>query len=86
MVCYSLDPENPTKSCKSRGINLRVHCKNTRETGQTTKGLHIRKATKHLEDVTLKEQCIPFRRYNGGVRRPGQTVGLKTGSVAKREC
>uniref|UniRef100_A0A8C0WTH7 Large ribosomal subunit protein uL22 n=1 Tax=Castor canadensis TaxID=51338 RepID=A0A8C0WTH7_CASCN len=30
MVRYSLDPENPTKSCKSRGSNLRVHFKNTR--------------------------------------------------------
>uniref|UniRef100_A0A8C9LUA0 Large ribosomal subunit protein uL22 n=1 Tax=Piliocolobus tephrosceles TaxID=591936 RepID=A0A8C9LUA0_9PRIM len=27
MVRYSLDPENPTKSCKSRGSNLRVHFK-----------------------------------------------------------
>uniref|UniRef100_A0A8D1TNG2 Large ribosomal subunit protein uL22 n=1 Tax=Sus scrofa TaxID=9823 RepID=A0A8D1TNG2_PIG len=34
MVRYSLDPENPTKSCKSRGSNLRVHFKNTRETAQ----------------------------------------------------
>ncbi|KAG5204747.1 hypothetical protein JEQ12_019192 [Ovis aries] len=46
MVRYSLDPENPTKSCKSRGSNLRVHFKNTRETAQAIKGMHIRKATK----------------------------------------
>ncbi|KAG7231457.1 hypothetical protein INR49_011669 [Caranx melampygus] len=38
MVRYSLDPENPTKSCKSRGSNLRVHFKNTRETAQAIKG------------------------------------------------
>ncbi|KAG5203056.1 hypothetical protein JEQ12_002639 [Ovis aries] len=37
MVRYSLDPENPTKSCKSRGSNLRVHFKNTRETAQAIK-------------------------------------------------
>ncbi|OWK51054.1 60S ribosomal protein L17 [Lonchura striata] len=57
MVRYSLDPENPTKSCKSRGSNLRVHFKNTRETAQAIKGMHIRKATKYLKDVTLKKQC-----------------------------
>ena len=34
--------------------------------------MHIRKATKHLKDVTLKEQCAPFRRYNGGVGRCAQ--------------
>ncbi|TKC52959.1 hypothetical protein EI555_013594 [Monodon monoceros] len=37
MVRYSLDPENPTKSCKSRGSNLRVYFKNTRETAQAIK-------------------------------------------------
>uniref|UniRef100_A0A2K6G9D0 Large ribosomal subunit protein uL22 n=1 Tax=Propithecus coquereli TaxID=379532 RepID=A0A2K6G9D0_PROCO len=56
MVCYSLDSENPTKSCKSRGSNFRVHLKHTRETAQAIKGMHIRKATKYLKDVTLKKQ------------------------------
>ncbi|XP_057551838.1 60S ribosomal protein L17-like [Hippopotamus amphibius kiboko] len=72
MVCYSRDPENPTKSCTSRGSNLHVHFKNTRETAQAMKGMHIRKATKYLKDVTLKKQCVPFRRYNGGVGRCAQ--------------
>ncbi|XP_045400938.1 60S ribosomal protein L17-like [Lemur catta] len=65
MVCYSLDPENPTKSCKLRGSNLRVHFKKTRETAQAIKGMHIQKATKYLKDATLEKQCVPFRRYNG---------------------
>ena len=73
MVGYSLDPENPTKSCKSRGSNLCVYFKNTRETAQAIKGMHIRKATKYLKGVTLKKQCVPFRRYNGGVGRCAQT-------------
>ncbi|XP_036014170.1 60S ribosomal protein L17-like [Mus musculus] len=72
MVRYSLDPENPTKSCKSRGSNLRVHFKNTWETAQAIKGMHICKATKYLKDVTLKKQCVPFWRYNGGVGRCAQ--------------
>ncbi|KAL6082104.1 hypothetical protein STEG23_003733, partial [Scotinomys teguina] len=59
-------------ACKSRGSNLRVHFKNTRETAQAIKGMHIRKATKYLKDVTLKKQCVPFRRYNGGVGRCAQ--------------
>uniref|UniRef100_A0A2K6CML9 Large ribosomal subunit protein uL22 n=1 Tax=Macaca nemestrina TaxID=9545 RepID=A0A2K6CML9_MACNE len=48
-------------ACKSRGSNLRVHFKNTRETAQAIKGMHIRKATKYLKDVTLQKQCVPFR-------------------------
>ena len=34
--------------------------------------MHIRKATKYLKDVTLKKQCVPFRRYSGGVGRCAQ--------------
>uniref|UniRef100_A0A8B9XF25 Large ribosomal subunit protein uL22 n=1 Tax=Bos mutus grunniens TaxID=30521 RepID=A0A8B9XF25_BOSMU len=34
--------------------------------------MHIRKATKYLKDVTLKKQCVPFRRYHGGVGRCAQ--------------
>ncbi|KAL0610797.1 60S ribosomal protein L17 [Plecturocebus cupreus] len=45
---------------------------NTRETAQAIKGMHIRKATKYLKDVTLQKQCVPFRHYNGGVGRCAQ--------------
>nr|XP_039325746.1 60S ribosomal protein L17-like [Saimiri boliviensis boliviensis] len=69
MVLYSLDTENPTKSCKSRGSNLHVHFKNTCETAQAIRGMHIRKATKYLKDVTLQKPCVPFQHYNGGVGR-----------------
>ena len=89
MVRYSLDPENPTKSCKSRGSNLRVHFKNTRETAQAIKGMHIRKATKYLKDVTLQKHCVPFHHYNGGVGRrvqASQTVGLDTGRWLKKSA
>ncbi|XP_036176606.1 60S ribosomal protein L17-like [Myotis myotis] len=72
MVHYSLDPENPTKSCKSRSSNLHIHFKNTRKTAQAIKGMHIRKATKYLKDITLKKQCVPFCRSNGRAGRCAQ--------------
>uniref|UniRef100_UPI00358F7A6C large ribosomal subunit protein uL22 n=1 Tax=Myxine glutinosa TaxID=7769 RepID=UPI00358F7A6C len=72
MVRYSRDPENAAKSCKARGSNLRVHFKNTREAAHTIKGMHIRKAIKFLKAVIVKKQCVPFRRYNGGVGRCAQ--------------
>lgn len=49
-----------------------VISQNTRETAQAIKGMHIRKATKYLKDVVVKRQCVPFRRYNGGVGRCAQ--------------
>merc|ERR1712168_786755 len=69
---YSTEPENPTKSCKARGSYLRVHFKNTRETAQAIKKMHIRKANRYLKDVLLKKQIIPFRRFSGGVGRKAQ--------------
>uniref|UniRef100_A0A8C3FAY7 Large ribosomal subunit protein uL22 n=1 Tax=Chrysemys picta bellii TaxID=8478 RepID=A0A8C3FAY7_CHRPI len=56
----------------SRGSTLQVHFKNTRETIEAIKGMHIRNATKYLKDVTLKKQYVPFCRYNGGVGRCAQ--------------
>ncbi|ELK26197.1 Sterile alpha motif domain-containing protein 12 [Myotis davidii] len=84
----SLDPEKPTELCKSGGSNLLVHFKNTCETAQAIKGMHIRKATKLLKDVTLQKQCVPFRCYNGrtalhcglnprGIDHPAHTEGIK---------
>lgn len=59
-------------ACKSRGMDLRVHFKNTRETAQAIKGMHLKKALQYLRDVINKKQIIPFRRYNGGVGRKAQ--------------
>merc|ERR1711962_927679 len=72
MGAYSTEPENPTKSCKARGSYLRVHFKNTRETAQAIKKMHIRKANRYLKDVVAKKQIIPFRRFSGGVGRKAQ--------------
>jgi len=66
------NPENSTKVCKARGSDLRVHFKNTRETAQAIKGLHLRKAQRYLKDVIVQKQAVPFRRYNGGLSRKAQ--------------
>ncbi|VCW69806.1 unnamed protein product [Gulo gulo] len=72
MVCYSPDPENPTKSCKSRGSNLPIHFKNARKIAQAIKGMHIQKTTKCLKYVTLQKPCAPFCCNNGGISRCSQ--------------
>lgn len=72
MVRYAQDPENPAKTCKARGSDLRVHFKNTRETAKTIKGMHVRKATQYLKDVIAKKRCVPFRRFNKAVGRCAQ--------------
>ncbi|KAL4390475.1 hypothetical protein AHAS_Ahas03G0148800 [Arachis hypogaea] len=72
MVKYSREPVNPTKSCKARGSDLRVHFKNTRETAFAIRKLPLVKAKRYLEDVLAHKQAIPFRRFCGGVGRTAQ--------------
>ncbi|XP_049775479.1 60S ribosomal protein L17-like [Schistocerca cancellata] len=69
---YSHEPDNATKSCKARSSNLRVHFKNTRETAMALRGMSLRRAVKYLYIVVEKKECIPFRRFNGGVGRCAQ--------------
>merc|ERR1712146_43005 len=72
MVKYAREPENPAKSCKARGSDLRVHFKNTHEAALAVKTMSLKKAKKYLEDVLEHKQAIPFRRHNGGIGRAAQ--------------
>ncbi|KAI3761419.1 hypothetical protein L1987_51835 [Smallanthus sonchifolius] len=72
MVKYSKEPENPTKSCKARGSDLRCHFKNTRETAHAIRKLPLIKAKRYLEDVLAHKQAIPFTRFCRGVGRTAQ--------------
>jgi len=87
---YSREPTNPTKSCKARGSDLRVHFKNTRETCFAIRQLDLSKAKRYLEDVLAHKRCIPFRRFCGGVGRTAQAKneGSTTGQGRwpKKSC
>uniref|UniRef100_D1FQ08 Large ribosomal subunit protein uL22 n=1 Tax=Simulium nigrimanum TaxID=683695 RepID=D1FQ08_SIMNI len=75
---YSKDADNPSKSCKARSSNLRVHFKNTRETANAIKRMPLRRAQRYLKNVCEFKECIPFRRYNGGCGRTPQAKAFKT--------
>jgi len=69
---YSREPDNAAKSCKARGSNLRVHFKNTHEAAAAIKRMPLRRAIRFLKNVVEHKECVPFRRYNGGVGRCAQ--------------
>lgn len=52
-------------------------CGVNRETAAALTGLKLEKALTYLDDVTEHKQCIPFRRYNGGVGRTSQAKAFK---------
>nr|ABW90394.1 putative ribosomal protein L17 [Barentsia elongata] len=77
MARYSFNPENASKSAKAKGSHLRVHFKNTRETAQAIKKMHLKRAVRYLKNVKDKKECIPFRRFSGGVGRAAQAKAFK---------
>ncbi|KAI8379667.1 50S ribosomal protein L22 [Radiomyces spectabilis] len=78
MVRYAATAANPAKASKSRGSYLRVHFKNTHEVAAAIKGLKLSKAYSYLNNVKEHKQCIPFRRFNGGVGRTAQAKEFGT--------
>nr|CAH7745630.1 unnamed protein product [Callosobruchus chinensis] len=75
---YAREPEVAAKSCKARGSNLRVHFKNTCETANAIRKMPLKRAVAYLKNVTNMKECIPFRRFNGGVGRCAQAKQFGT--------
>ena len=59
---------------------LRDSCafRNCRETAAVLSGMKLSKAYTYLADVQEHKQCVPFRRFNGGVGRTAQAKPFKT--------
>ena len=70
-----------SKSCSSKGKDLRTHFKNTFHVGRAIKGMLLLKAEAYLKEVLEHKKCIPFSRYDGSMGRTGQALqfGLTKG-------
>lgn len=58
-------------------VIIMSHCfcavpQNTRETAQNIKHMHLRRAVAFLKNVIAHKECVPFRRFTGGVGRCAQ--------------
>ena len=68
---------------KASGSDLRIHFKNTYETGKAVKGMHLKTAIKYMKDVLAHKRCVPFTRFRKHTGRTGQakefgfTQGIK---------
>ena len=71
------------KSCSAKATNLRVHFKNTRETGKSLKGMSLKRAQQFLKNVISKTEIVPFSRYKYGVSRKSQLKNMKDSSTGR---
>jgi large subunit ribosomal protein L17e len=71
------------KSCSAKATNLRVHFKNTRETGKSLKGMSLKRAQQFLKNIISKTEIVPFTRYKYGVSRKSQLKNMKTSSTGR---
>ncbi|KAL3313486.1 60S ribosomal protein L17 [Cichlidogyrus casuarinus] len=74
MTRYSWEPkeEDEARHCKARGVQWRVHMKNTHECSRPLLGMTLQRAQAYLKNVIEKKEIVPFRKYNGGVSRHAQ--------------
>uniref|UniRef100_A0AC34PY38 Large ribosomal subunit protein uL22 n=1 Tax=Panagrolaimus sp. JU765 TaxID=591449 RepID=A0AC34PY38_9BILA len=87
-IHYCAEPENHSKSVKTRGDDLRVHFKNTYETAMAIKGMTLKRAIRYLENVKVKKEIIPFRKFHHCVGRKAQAhaFGITQGRWPKKSC
>ena len=72
MVRYSVEPEVPEKTSKTRGSHLRVHFKHCREIAHMTRGMPVEKALRFCDDVMAFKTTVTFSRFTGGIGHHAQ--------------
>ena len=59
-------------------MNYFFYLQNTHETARAIKNMALRRAQKYLKNVVEYKECVPFRRFNGGVGRCAQAKQFGT--------
>lgn len=77
---YSLTDLDPEKTVKSSGRELRVSHKAAREVCTTIKGMTLDQAKQYLNNVMVKKQPVPFRRYK---KKLGHRHGVEKAFAAR---
>ena len=84
MVRYSVEPDVPEKTSKTRGSHLRIHFKHCREIAHCTKGMNVEKALKFCDDVLAFKTTVSFVKYTGGIGHSAQAKQHKApGNVGR---
>lgn len=75
--------ERQQNSCRAKASAMPVHFKNTTETVNAIMGKTVKRAMAYLKNVIARKECVPFRKFKGGVGRCGQAKQFKTTQVRR---
>jgi len=77
--------KNPGESecVKARASNVKVSFKNLLETGNAVRGMSVKRAQGYLKNVIARTECVPFRKFKGGIGKCAQAKQFKTTIVSK---
>ncbi|GJQ83916.1 RpL17 [Trypoxylus dichotomus] len=64
--------------CKARASNMPVHVKNTCETANAMRGMTVKRATAYLKNIINRKECVPFKKFRGGIGRCAQAKNFNT--------
>lgn len=67
--------------CRAKITDMPVHFKNTVETVNAIHGMTVKRATNYLKNVIAHKECVPFRKYKGGVGQCAQAKAFKITQV-----
>ncbi|XP_018322460.1 60S ribosomal protein L17-like [Agrilus planipennis] len=74
---YSLKNIDLQNYCKAKASSMPVHFKNTVEVANVLRGKTIKRANAYLKNVIAKKECVPFKKFKGGVGRCAQAKQFK---------
>lgn len=70
-----------TNISRAKASNMPVSFKNTVETANVLRGKTVKRALAYLNNVIAHKECVPFKKFRGGVGRCAQAKAFKTTQV-----
>ncbi|KAJ8942040.1 hypothetical protein NQ318_002794 [Aromia moschata] len=75
---YSVKKTEGSETVRAKASNITVKFKNLVEVARTIRKMTMKRANAYLKNVLMHKECVPFRRFKGGVGKCSQAKQFKT--------
>ncbi|XP_050310379.1 60S ribosomal protein L17-like [Anthonomus grandis grandis] len=77
-VKFSYKSVSECECVRAKASNVPVKFKNLVETANAVRGMSVRRADNYLKNVLKKVECVPFKKFRGGIGKCAQAKQFKT--------